>query len=135
MFVFSIDGIQCPSVTDVTGLKVEVDKVEIKSNTKDGKYIVSQQPGRMKPGEITVTRTLDGDKSMLGWFQQALAGQITSARHTGKVEIQSTMGTTVRTFNFQDIWCVSLETNEYKAGGTDAMTEKAVMTYASATVT
>lgn len=133
-FVFSLDNVQCPSVIDVTGLKLEVDKIEVKSNTSSGQYIISHMPGRMKPGEITVTRQLDTSTTMVSWFEQAVAGNVSSARNTAKVEILTTDGTTVRTYNFAGVWCTSIETSEYKAGGTDAMTEKMTMTWTSATI-
>jgi phage tail-like protein len=133
-FKFSVDGIECPSVIDVTGLKLEVDKIEVKSNTKDGKYIISHMPGRMKPGEITVTRQLDKSKAMVNWYEQAMKGLTTTARKSAKVEILATDDTVVRTYEFKNVWCVSIETNEYKAGGTDAMTEKMTMTWTEATV-
>ena len=133
-FKFSVDGVECPSVIDVTGLKLEVDKIEVKSNTKDGKYIISHMPGRMKPGEITVTRQLDKSKTMVNWFEQAMKGLTTTARKSAKVEILATDETIVRTYEFKNVWCVSIETNEYKAGGTDAMTEKMVMTWTEASV-
>ncbi|MGH9069864.1 MAG: phage tail protein [Acidimicrobiales bacterium] len=136
-FQFTFDGVQCPSVTDITGLKLEVDKVEAKSITNDGKYIISQMPGRMKPGEFTVTRVLDGDKTLYGWFDsvaKAGAANIVSARHTASIKICDVTGATIKTYDFSNCWCVSIETNEYKAGSTDAMTEKATITWTEATV-
>lgn len=133
-FKFSVDGVECPSVIDVTGLKLEVDKIEVKSNTKDGKYIISHMPGRMKPGEITVTRQLDKSKTMPDWFTKAMKGDVIGARKSAKVEIMATDESIVRTYEFHNVWCVSIETNEYKAGGTDAMTEKMVMTWTEAKV-
>ena len=41
-----------PRVIEVSGLKTEVDKIELKQQTKDGKYVVRQLIGRPKPGEL-----------------------------------------------------------------------------------
>ncbi|MGH9129653.1 MAG: phage tail protein [Acidimicrobiales bacterium] len=136
-FKFTFDQVQCPSVTDITGLKLEVDKVEVKSMTKDGKYVISQMPGRMKPGEFTVTRVLDGDKTLYSWFDKVAnpkGGDIVGARHTASIEICDTMGATIKSYDFTDCWCTAIETNEYKAGSTDAMTEKATITWTEAKV-
>ena len=55
-FKVTIDGIEIPKVTEVSGLKIEVDKIELKQQLADGKYVVRNLPGRSKvPGEITVT--------------------------------------------------------------------------------
>ena len=61
-FTVTIDGIQVPKVTEVSGLKSEVDKIELKQQTQDGKYVVRQMAGRPKSGEITVTRGLTEDE-------------------------------------------------------------------------
>ena len=45
-----------PKVNEVSGLKSEVDKIELKQQTSDGKYVVRQLIGRPKAGEVTVTR-------------------------------------------------------------------------------
>ena len=39
-FTVTIDGIEVPRVIEVSGLKTEVDKIELKQQTKDGKYVV-----------------------------------------------------------------------------------------------
>ena len=48
-FRVKIDGIQIPKVTEVSGLTTEVDKIELKQQTADGKYVVRQLIGRPKP--------------------------------------------------------------------------------------
>ena len=51
-FTVTIDGIQIPKVTEVSGLKTEVDKIELKQQTSDGKYVVRQLIGRAKTGRV-----------------------------------------------------------------------------------
>ena len=46
-FIVTIDGVELPKVVDVSGLKSEVDKIELKQQTKDGKYVVRQLIGRV----------------------------------------------------------------------------------------
>ena len=63
-FRFILDGIEVPKVIEVSGLASEVDKIEMKQQTKDGKYIVRNLIGRPKAGQITVTRGLTDSKSI-----------------------------------------------------------------------
>ena len=50
-FGLEFDGIQIKSITEVTGLKMEQDVIEYKSNTAaDGKYLVKKLPDGGRPG-------------------------------------------------------------------------------------
>lgn len=133
-FIFSIDGIECPSVTDVSGLSIEVEKIESKSQTHDGKYIISHMPGAHKPGEITITRQLTNDKTIINWLDSVIKGQITQARKTAKVEILDFDSSPVKTYEFSNVWCTKVETSDYKAGSNDAMSEKFTLTWTEAKV-
>ena len=86
-FRFTIDGIQIPKVNEVSGLKTEVDKIELKSRPADGKYVVRSMPGRPKAGEITVTRGLTDDKTITDWLKEVAEGDVAGARKTAAVEI------------------------------------------------
>ena len=57
------DGITIKSITEVSGLKMEQDVVELKQNGPDGKYDVKKLPGRWKAGECTLTRGLTADRA------------------------------------------------------------------------
>ncbi len=46
-------GSRSRKVNEVSGLKSEVDKIELKQQTSDGKYVVRQLIGRAKAGEFT----------------------------------------------------------------------------------
>ena len=41
-FKVTVDGLQIPHVTEVSGLTQEVDKVEVKQQMADGKFVISQ---------------------------------------------------------------------------------------------
>ncbi len=57
-FGLEFDGIQIKAITEVTGLKMEQDVIEYKSNeAKDGKYVIKKLPGRWKAGEIDRTHS------------------------------------------------------------------------------
>src|SRR3954469_21712635 len=123
-FVFKLDGIECPAVIDVSGLKIEVEKIEVKQQTKDGKLVYSYTPGPFKPGEITVTRQLTNDKAMTDWLQKVMKGDIAGARKTASVDVLDLAGGKVKSYEFDKVWVKSVETSEFKAGANEGMTEK-----------
>jgi phage tail-like protein len=133
-FTVTIDGIEVPRVIEVSGLKHEVDKIELKQQTKDGKYIVRQLIGRPKAGEITVTRGLTESKTVTDWLKTVMEGDVAGARKTAAVALLDYKGETVKTYNFVNCWVRSVEVNSLKAGATEQTTEKFVICYDTSTV-
>ena len=70
-----IDGVLIDEISEVSGLKMEQDVIELKQNTKDGKYMVKKLPGRPKPGEITLVRGASADNNFEKWIKAARLGQ------------------------------------------------------------
>ena len=62
-FGLEFDGVQIKSITEISGLKMEMDVIELKENGADGKYVIKKLPGRWKAPEITLTRGLSEDNS------------------------------------------------------------------------
>jgi phage tail-like protein len=133
-FTVTIDGIELPRVIEVSGLKREVDKIELKQQTKDGKYVVRQIMGREKPGEITVTRGLTDSNTITDWLKTVMEGDVAGARKTAAVALLDYKGETVKTYNFVNCWVKSVEINSLKAGATEQATEKFVFCYDESTV-
>ena len=86
-FKVTIDGIEIPKVTEVIGLKNEVDKIELKQQPGDGKYVARQLIGRAKTGEFTVTRGLTDSKTITDWLKEVVEGDVAGARKTASVEL------------------------------------------------
>ncbi len=134
-FIITIDGIQLPHVIDVSGLKVEMDVIEAKVQTADGKFVISKMPGPIKAGEFTITRQLTDSKTITDWWKQAMEGDVKGARKTAVVEIKDLMGaSTVKSYEFENVWVKSVETSTFKAGSNEAMTEKFTVVYTTAKV-
>src|SRR3954470_19156835 len=133
-FRVKIDGIQIPKVIEVSGLKSEVDKIELKQQTQDGKYVVRQLPGRIKAGEFTVTRGLTDSKTATDWLKSVAQGDVAGARKTASVELLDYKGETIKTYNFVNCWVRSVEVNTLKAGAAEQATEKFVVCYDESTV-
>ena len=79
-FGLEIDGVVIKQISEVTGLKMEQDVIELKENTSDGKYIIKKLPGRPKAGEVTLTRGLTGDQSFEKWIKDSQFGKMSDAR-------------------------------------------------------
>lgn len=128
-FKVVIDGIEVPKVIEVSGLKSEVDKIELKQNTNDGKYIVRQLIGRPKAGELTITRGLTDSKTVTDWLKMVMDGDVAGARKTASVELLDYKGETIKTYEFLNCWVRVVELNSLKAGAAEQATEKFTVCY------
>lgn len=133
-FKVKIDGIQIPKVVEVSGLKSEVDKIELKQQTEDGKYVVRQLIGRRKAGEFNVTRGLTDSKTITDWLKTVMEGDVAGSRKTASVELLDYKGETIKTYNFVNCWVRSVELGALKAGAAEQATEKFTICYDESTV-
>ncbi len=128
-FGLEIDGIQIKAITEVSGLKMEQDVIELKQNLPNGKYIIKKLPGRWKAGEVTLTRGLTEDQSFEKWVKDAQFGKMTGSRKGGAIVVYDYEGTAIKRYNLTNAWPKSLEIGSLKAGDTSVLTEKLVVTY------
>jgi phage tail-like protein len=133
-FIVTVDGIQIPKVNEVSGLKSEVDKIELKQQTSDGKFVILQMPGKRKGGELTVTRGLTDSKTITDWLKQVGEGDVAGSRKTASVALLDYAGSPIKTYDFTNCWVKSVEVNALKAGAAEQATEKFVMCYDEVTV-
>lgn len=128
-FGLEFDGITIKAITEVTGLKMEQDVVELKQNGPDGKYDVKKLPGRWKAGECTLTRGLTADQSFEKWVSDSQFGKMGDARKGGAIIVFDYEGTAIKRYKLTNAWPKSLEIGSLKAGDTSVLTEKLVITY------
>lgn len=128
-FGLEVDGVVIKQISEVTGLKMEQDVIELKENTSDGKYIIKKLPGRPKAGEVTLTRGLTGDQSFEKWVKDSQFGKMSDARKGGAVIVYDFEGTAIKRYKLTNAWPKSLEIGSLKAGDTSVLTEKLVVTY------
>lgn len=129
-FGLEFDGIQIKSITEVSGLKMEQDVIEYKSNmASDGKYMVKKLPGRWKAGEVTLTRPLTDDSSFDKWIKDSQLGKMGDARKGGAIVVYDYEGNPVKRYTLENAWPKSLEVSSLKAGDTSVLTEKLVVTF------
>jgi phage tail-like protein len=128
-FGLEFDGIQIKSIIEVSGLKMEQDVIEYKSNSNDGKYSIRKQPGRWKAGECTLTRPLTEDKSFDKWVKDSQFGKMKDSRKGGAIIVYDYEGNPVKRYKITAAWPKSLELSSLKAGDTSVLTEKLTLTY------
>jgi phage tail-like protein len=128
-FGIEIDGVVIKQITEVSGLKLEQDVIELKQNTPDGKYVIKKLPGRFKAGEVTLTRGLTGDNSFEQWVKDSRFGKMADARKGGAVIVYDYEGQAIKRYKLTNAWPKSLEIGSLKAGDTSVLTEKLVVTY------
>ena len=134
-FKVTIDGIEIPKVTEVSGLKNEVDKIELKQQLADGKYVARQLIGRAKTGEFTVTRGLTESKTISDWLKVVMQGDVAGARKTASVELLDYEGSTLKKYDFRNCWVRSVEINSLQAGAPEQATEKFTVCFDESEVT
>src|SRR5258708_1670993 len=128
-FGLEFDGVMIKQITEVSGLKMEQDVIELKQNTKDGKYAIKKLPGRWKAGEVTLTRGLTGDTSFEKWVKDSQLGKMASVRKGGAIIVYDYEGKAIKRYKMEGAWPKSLEIGSLKAGDTSVLTEKLVLTY------
>ncbi|MEU8541340.1 phage tail protein [Streptomyces sp. NPDC048717] len=130
-FGLEFDSVLIKQITEVSGLKMEQDVIELKQNTADGKYAIKKLPGRPKAGEVTVSRGLTEDNSFERWVKESRFGQMASARRNGAIIVYDYEGLPIKRYKLINAWPKSLEIGTLKAGDTSVLTEKLVITYES----
>ncbi|HEV2784632.1 MAG TPA: phage tail protein, partial [Actinophytocola sp.] len=97
-FGLEIDGVQIKQISEVSGLKMEQDVIELKQNTPDGKYVIKKLPGKPKAGEVTLTRPLTEDQSFEKWCKDARFGKMGTARKGGAIILYDQEGTAFKRY-------------------------------------
>jgi len=127
-FGLEFDGITIKSITEVSGLKIEQDVIELKENGPDGKFVIRKLPGRPKAPDITLTRGLSADNSFESWVKDSQFGKMGAVRKGGAIIVYDFEGSPIKRYKLTNAWPKSLEIGSLKAGDTSVLTEKLVLT-------
>jgi phage tail-like protein len=128
-FGLEIDGVLIDQISEVSGLKVEQDVVELKQNTSDGKYIIKKLPGRPQAGEVTLTRRLAGDTSFEKWIKDTRFGKGDGGRQNGAIIVYDHEGNAIKRYKLTNCWPKSLEVDSLKSDDPNVLTEKLVIVH------
>lgn len=125
LFAIEIDSIEIAQFAEVSGLASEVDVVELKENTPDGKLVIHKAPGAVKPPTITLKRAKNSSKALWDWHQAVLEGKLSESRKNGSVILKSYDGSEVARYNFTNAWISKISTGTLKAGANEVLMEEA----------
>ncbi|MET4639049.1 phage tail protein [Mycetocola sp. 2940] len=128
-FAVTIDDVQLSHVLSVTGVRSEVDTIELKQQGPDGRFVVRLVPGRPKAGEFTVTRLLSDSTTMDDWLALVRLGDVAGARKTCTVALFDATGQAVKTFSLRGCWLQGIELGSLTAGADTPGTEVCVIRY------
>ncbi len=127
-FGLEFDGITIKAITEVAGLKIEQDVIELKENGPDGKFVIRKLPGRPKAPDVTLTRGLSEDNSFESWVKDSQFGKMGAVRRGGAIIVYDFEGQPIKRYKLTNAWPKSLEIGSLKAGDTSVLTEKLVLT-------
>jgi len=128
-FGLEFDGVVIKNITEVSGLKLEQDVIELKQNTQKGQYMIKKLPGKPKAGEVTLTRGLTADNSFEKWVKTSQFGKMKDARKGGFIIVYDYELVPIKRYKFVNAWPKTLEIGSLKAGDTSVLTEKLTVTY------
>jgi phage tail-like protein len=128
-FGLEFDGIQIKQISEISGLRMELEIIELKQNSNDGKHTISRVPGSLKAGEVTFTRVLTNDNSFEKWIKNTRLSKMENARKNGAVTVFDFEGNPLKRYKLTNAWPKSLEIGTLKSGDTGVLTEKLVVTY------
>ncbi|MEO7352286.1 MAG: phage tail protein [Marmoricola sp.] len=127
-FGLEVDGVFSTRLTEVTGLKMERDVVEVKEDGPDGTAIVRKLPGRWKTPEVTLTRGLTSDNSFAKWVKDSQPGGADGILRNGAITVFDRAGALIEKYLFTKAWPKSLEiSTTFDAGSTPTLRERLVL--------
>ena len=123
-FAIEIGGIEIAQFSEVSGLATEVDVIELKENTSDGKPIIHKLPGAEKPPTITLKRAKSASKDLYDWHKAMLDGKVSDARKEGSIVLKDFEGAEVSRYNFYNAWVSKVSMGTLKSGSNEVLMEE-----------
>jgi phage tail-like protein len=126
-FSIEIDGVTIAQFQEVSGLTSELDVIELKENTKDGKYLIHKLPGNRKPPSITLKRAKNASKDIWDWHEKIFQGKVSDARKNGSVVLYNYDHSEVGRYTFLNAWPSKVSMSSLKAGSNEVLMEEVTL--------
>ena len=123
-YSIEIDGVTVAQFQEVSGLTSELDVIELKEITKDGKYVIHKLPGNRKAPSITLKRAKNSSKDLFEWHQKIYQGKVSDARKNGSVVLYNYDHSEVGRYNFVNAWPSKVSMSALKAGSNEILMEE-----------
>jgi len=129
-FTLEVDGVRVATLTEVSGLALEREVVEVKETAADGTFVIKRMPGRRRPGEVLLTRGLTDDRTFEHWVRDPTHGP-GAAHGSVSIVVFDVQGRRVATYALAEAWPRRLEIGGLMAGADEVLTEQLVLVYQS----
>jgi phage tail-like protein len=127
-FKFSVEGVgEIGAFTEVSGLTVEVDLVEVKEGGQN--HFSHKLPGPMKWPNIILKRGVTDSDNLFEWFSktsgEGFAGEGSALTRTqGQITLTDAAGSTVRGWTFEEAFPVKWTGPTLTSSSSDAAIEE-----------
>jgi phage tail-like protein len=126
-FAIEIGGVEIAQFQEVSGIVSELDVIELKENTMEGKLVIHKAPGAVKPPTITLKRAKNSSTALWDWHEAMLLGNVAGGRKEGSIVLKGYDGSEVARYNFKGAWISKLEVGTLKAGANEVLPETATI--------
>jgi phage tail-like protein len=123
-FAIEIDRTEIAQFSEVSGLASEVDVIELKENTIDGRLVIKKAPGAQKPATLTLKRAKNASQVLWQWHEAVMQGKLGDARRNGSVIMKGYDGSEVARYNFTNAWVSKISSGTLKAGANEVLMEE-----------
>jgi len=123
-FSVEMDSVTIGQFQEVSGITSELDVIELKSNTPDGKYVLHKLPGNRKPPTITLKRGKDSSMELWNWHQKIYQGKVADARKNGSIVLYDYGNEEVSRYNFVNAWPSKITVSALKSGANEIVVEE-----------
>jgi phage tail-like protein len=123
-FAIEIDRTEIAQFSEISGLASEIDVIELKENTPEGKLVIHKAPGAVKPATLTLKRAKNASKALWDWHEAVRQGRIGDARRNGSIVLKSFDGTEVARYNFTNAFPNKVGIGTLKAGANEVLMEE-----------
>ena len=124
-FAIEIDRTEIAQFSEVSGLASEVDVIELKENTPDGKLVHPQGAGRAQARDAHPQARQELVEGPLG-LARGGASRARSPTHgaTARSILKAYDGSEVARYNFTNAWVSKISTGTLKAGANEVLMEE-----------
>jgi phage tail-like protein len=127
-FSVEIDGLEIAQFSELSGITSEIEVIELKENSFDGRPVIKKLPGARKPPSITLKRAKNTSMDLWNWHQAMTQGNIAEARKNGSVVLYDFQYGEVARYNFFNGWVSKVSMGTAKAGSNEVLMEEVTIT-------
>jgi phage tail-like protein len=123
-FTLEIDGVAAGQFTAVDGLTIEQEVIEYQNGDDP---LTRKRPGRVKYGDVTLTRQYASNSVLNDWIEAARTGNGNYTRKNLSVKLLDQQGTELKRWNLFECFPVSWDLTTLDGGPGDTLYEEMVI--------